>query len=177
MEDHAGSWYEDVWRFLIGQEYPRLFNREEKLVFLKKVGPFEIRGSTLYRLGIDEVYRRCLEREEFPKVLKALHSKMGGGHFGIQTTAKKILAAGYWWPTVFRDVAAYVKACDPCQRTGRPTASTRWPLMPIVPLAPFKKWGIDFVGPIALATQWHQHYILVAIDYFTWCLVGKCAMW
>ncbi|KAL2644095.1 hypothetical protein R1flu_011682 [Riccia fluitans] len=148
-------------------EYPRLFNREEKLVFLKKIGPFEIQGSTLYRLGIDKVYWRCLEQEEVPKVLKALHNEMDGGHFGIQTTTKKIFIAGYWCPTVFRDVATHVKACDPCQRTGRPTASTRWPLMPILPFAPFKKWGIDFVGPIAPATQRHRRYILVAIDYFT----------
>ncbi|KAL2624108.1 hypothetical protein R1flu_008353 [Riccia fluitans] len=167
LEDYERSWYEDVWRFLINQEYPRLFNREEKLIFLKKVGPFEIRGHTLYHLGMDEVHRSCLEQDEVPKVLRALQREMEGGHFGIQTTAKKILAAGYWWPTVFRDVAAYVKACDPCQQTGRPTASTRWPLIPILPLAPFEKWGIDFVDSIAPASRRHKRYVLVAIDYFT----------
>ncbi|KAL2624390.1 hypothetical protein R1flu_008635 [Riccia fluitans] len=74
---------------------------------------------------------------------------------------------------VFRDVATYVKVCDPCQRTGRPIASTRWPLTPILPLAPFEKWGIDFVGPIAPSTQRQKRYILVATDYFTGMLEAE----
>ncbi|KAL2650753.1 hypothetical protein R1flu_018881 [Riccia fluitans] len=41
--------------------------------------------------------------------------------------------------------ANFVKSCDACQRMCRPMASTRWPLVPIMPLAPFERWGIDFI--------------------------------
>ncbi|KAL3684965.1 hypothetical protein R1sor_002987 [Riccia sorocarpa] len=91
-----------------------------------------------------------------------------GGHFGVQTTAKKILTGGYWWPILFRDTADFIKRCDACQRTGRPTTTTRWPLVPIMPLAPFERWAIDFVGPVKPASRNTQkRYILVATDYLT----------
>ncbi|OAE26978.1 hypothetical protein AXG93_80s1010 [Marchantia polymorpha subsp. ruderalis] len=97
-----------------------------------------------------------------------MHIKGVGGHYATKNTVAKILNAGYWWPTMFKDVHEYIQRCDSCQRTGRPTPTTRWPLVPIMPLAPFKKWGIDFVAPIQLGTKHTQRrYILVATDYAT----------
>lgn len=41
-------------------------------------------------------------------------------------------------------------------------------LTPILPLKPFEKRGIDFVGPISPPTRGsHNQYILVAVDYVT----------
>ena len=42
------------------------------------------------------------------------------------------------------------------------------PLVPILAQAPFEKWDIDFVGPIAPTSRYGQkHYIVVATDYVT----------
>jgi len=41
-------------------------------------------------------------------------------------------------------------------------------LVPILALASFKKWGIDFVGPIALPTRrGRKRYIVIATNYAT----------
>ncbi|KAL2641652.1 hypothetical protein R1flu_009239 [Riccia fluitans] len=97
-----------------------------------------------------------------------MHSKPTRGHYALKNIVKKIMNAGYWWPTMYKDAYAYIKKCDGCQRVDKPTATTHWPFNPILPLAPFEKWEIDFVGPIQPTTKkTRRRYILIAIDYAT----------
>ena len=45
---------------------------------------------------------------------------------------------------------------------------------PVLPLDPFQKWGLDFIGPFTPVTaQTGNKYILVAMDYCTKWLEGK----
>jgi hypothetical protein len=42
------------------------------------------------------------------------------------------------------------------------------PHQPVLPLEPFQKWGLNFVGPFNPAVaQTGNRYILVATDYYT----------
>jgi hypothetical protein len=64
-----------------------------------------------------------------------------------------------------KDVLEFVKACDVCQRIGKPTRRHLWPLNPIMPLSPFEKWGIDFIGPVNATSGKRNCYIILATDY------------
>ena len=99
--------------------------------------------------------------------MRALHSSPSGRHFAANTTANRIRSAGYWWPHLVRDVKLYVGSCDQCQRTGAPAFRNHWPLTPVIPIAPFEKWGIDFVGPINPVSSRRNRYIILATDYAT----------
>jgi hypothetical protein len=48
-------------------------------------------------------------KDEVDKVLFDLHDGPVGGHFGGDTTAHKILHAGYYWPTLFKDTHAHAQ--------------------------------------------------------------------
>ena len=96
------------------------------------------------------------------------HSGIAGGHFSAETTAKAILMTGLWWPTLFQDTHAYVKACDECQRFKKPIRTDNMPLQPLMGARAFAKWDIDFVGPIdPPAYRTHAQYIIMATDYLT----------
>jgi hypothetical protein len=92
-----------------------------------------------------DVWRSRIRR----RLWKSLHSGSSGGHFASVNTVNRIRTTGYWWPYMNRDVKSFVDSCDQCQRTGTPSFQNHWPLTPIIPLAPFEKWGIDFIGPIS----------------------------
>jgi hypothetical protein len=68
----------------------------------------------LYKLGPDGILWQCLTFEEAAKISTDFHEGPRG-HFGINTTIKKVLAYGYWWPTLNKDVAEMCQTCDICQ--------------------------------------------------------------
>jgi len=49
-------------------------------------------------------------------ILHHSHAREVGGHFGASKTATKILQSEFYWPTLFKDAYAHVKACDACQK-------------------------------------------------------------
>ena len=78
------------------------------------------------------------------------------------------MQAGLWWPLMQKDAHKFVQSCVQCQRIGQPTASDRMQDHPVLPLDPFEKWGLDFIGLIKpKGARSGARYILVAIDYAT----------
>jgi transposase InsO family protein len=77
-----------------------------------------------------------------------------------------VLHSSYYWPSIFKDVAKYVRSCDSFQRIGRPTSADKMPLRAQIMIEPFEKWALDFVGPISPMSH-RKNYILVCTDYVT----------
>jgi len=87
---------------------------------------------------------------------------VAGGHYAGCVTAQNILHTGLWWPTLHQDLKAHCKACDICQRTGKPSRIDEMPLNPQMALQPFEKWEINFLGPIKPQGKMGAHYIITA---------------
>jgi hypothetical protein len=117
----------------------------------------------LFKHCKDGIMRRCIPEEEVKSVIYHCHSSPYGGHAGADKTQAKILQAGFFWPTLFRDVYCYVKSCDACQKTGKITKRNEMPQQGIQEVELFDVWGIDFIGPLPSSRGYT--YILVAVDY------------
>eukprot|EP00253_Pinus_taeda_P016073 PITA_16073 len=126
-----------------------------------------VRGQGFCRQNYDYVLLRCLEKQEAQRVLQELHDGPAGGHFGADTTAHKIIHAGYYWPTLFRDAHEYVRKCQNCQTSSGRQKKSALPLQLVNIEQPFEQWGLDIIGEITPNSSKQHKYILTATDYFT----------
>jgi hypothetical protein len=81
------------------------------------------------------------------------HSSLCGGHHFWMTKTYKIIRVGYYWPTLFTDVCREIKAYIKCQKFSGKQQLKSFPLKPVVALAPFQQWGLDFIGDIHPASS------------------------
>ena len=93
------------------------------------------------------------------------HDVPMAGHLGIQKTQSHIMHR-YYWPGIFKDVAAYCRTCEVCQctQTRRPPR-VGMVLMPLM-AKPSQRITMHFAGPLP-RTQRGNHYILTICDYAT----------
>ena len=84
----------------------------------KRAARFTILNDQLYRRGFSQPYLRCLEEDEAKYVLEEVHGGICGDHMGAKSLVRKIMQAGYFWPTMQLDASDFVKKCDSCQRYG-----------------------------------------------------------
>jgi hypothetical protein len=82
---------------------------------------YSLIAGQLYKMGPNEILRRCVMEAELPMILKESHEGIAGGHYAGKTTMQKVLRASLWWPTLHIDAKEYTKACNVCQRVGKPS--------------------------------------------------------
>ena len=87
-------------------------------------------------------------KTEAKKVMQELHDGPAGGHFRGNTTVHKILHAGYYWPTLFKDAHEYARKCKVCQTRIGIERKASFPLQPVNIQKPFEQWGLDIIGEI-----------------------------
>jgi hypothetical protein len=162
----SDPWYGDILLYLQTQRFQPNISREERRRIRHHARRYLILGDTLYRRGIDTILRRCLIHEEAERVLNDCHLGACGGHLSGMATAQKILRAGYFWPSIFKDCIEAVKKCPPCQIFNKKARTHPTALHPIIAIGPFSKWGIDFMQCKPTSAGGHS-YIIVAVDYFT----------
>jgi hypothetical protein len=70
---------------------------------------------------------------------------------------------------MLKDLRLFVKTCSRCQLNSKDTHHQPAPIQPIAPtIQPFRRWGIDFIGPISDNPSVNgNRYIVTAIDYAT----------
>ncbi|GJX80585.1 putative nucleotidyltransferase, ribonuclease H [Tanacetum coccineum] len=131
--------------------------------FLSDIKPYIWDDPYLFKSCPDGIIRRCVFGKELQEILEHYHTGPTRGHYEADITAKKVSKSGFYWPTIFRDAARYIRDCDACQRAGNISSRNQMPLTNIIVSEVFDIWGIDFMGPFPFSRN--NKYILVAVDY------------
>ena len=159
-------WYGDIIVSLQTSSFRPNVSKDARQRIRHQSQPYRIIGDTLYRLGADSALRRCLTLEEAERVLNDCHSGAYGGHMSGYATAQKILRAGYFWPSIFKDCILAICSCHECQIYHRKMHAPSAPLHPVVTVGPFAKWGINYTTCNPRSAGGHG-FIIVVVDYFT----------
>ncbi|VFQ68768.1 unnamed protein product [Cuscuta campestris] len=135
-------------------------------VVKRRAPSYTLECGRLYKRSYNGTLLRCLRSGEAQKLMEEIHEGICSAHQGAFTMSRKVTLQGYFWPTIIRDCAEYVRRCKVCQEfqkvPGRPATN----YTPISTAIPFARWGIDLVGILPRGTG-NNTYLVVAIDYFT----------
>ncbi|KAJ0586747.1 putative nucleotidyltransferase, Ribonuclease H [Helianthus annuus] len=156
-------WFANFANFAVTGDIPEFWPKKKKQQFIAQAKTYIWDEPDLFKVGADQIIRRCIPDEEIKCVLELLHASACGGHFSGQKTGHKVLACGLYWPTIFKDAAEFAKNCVRCQQLGSISKRNEMPMQPILVVDIFDVWGIDFMGPFPNSLG--NYYILVAVDY------------
>ncbi len=125
-----------------------------------------------------EDIEQVLHYQGLPYVPKVIHSELISrlhddplaGHFGMEKTCE-LIARKYYWPTLQRDVEAYVKGCNVCLVSKIVCHKPYGDLQSLpIPTHRKKDLSMDFVIGLLISTDWKgdsYDSILVIIDRLT----------
>ncbi|XP_074573491.1 uncharacterized protein LOC141829917 [Curcuma longa] len=141
-------------------------NPDQARLLKRRASRFTLIEDQLYRRSFSKPLLKCLGPEDADYVLREAHLGCCGDHPGSRSLARKILLAGYFWPTLQKDATELVNTCVHCQKYQpfgrRPTEQ----LKAATTSCPFDQWGLDIVGPLPMGPQ-QKKFLLVAVDYFS----------
>ena len=156
-------WYAHIVNYLITRKVPNDWDYNERKNFFKTLPHYFWEEPELFYLGVDQVLRRCVSKEEQGKILERCHSSSYGGHYSSKITATKLLQCGFYWPTFIKDTHNFYLKFLTCQAAIKIDKKNSMPLQPILEVEVFNPWGIDFMEPFPNSNGYE--YIFMAVDY------------
>uniref|UniRef100_A0A2N9G206 Integrase catalytic domain-containing protein n=1 Tax=Fagus sylvatica TaxID=28930 RepID=A0A2N9G206_FAGSY len=125
-----------------------------------------IEGGILFRKGFHGEPLRCLGLVESQIIMKEIHGGECGEHQGQKKLHQQLLISSYFWPSMKRDAAEFLKSCHTCQMHSNLIHTHPTSLQNMTTPWPFHTWGLDLIGPINPPSN-GCIWILVATEYFT----------
>ena len=129
---NSAPWFAHIANFLVTGELPKEWKAQDRKFFHAKVHSYYWEEPYLFKYYADQIIRKCVLEGEQPGILSHYHDNACGGHSASQKTAMKVLQAGFYWSSLFKDAYTMCKQCDKCQRLGKISHRHMMPLNPIL---------------------------------------------
>ncbi|XP_072064442.1 uncharacterized protein [Arachis hypogaea] len=122
--------------------------------------------SVLYKRGISTPLLKCVSTSKTEAVLDEVHNGICGNHFGKKSLARKVIRAGFFWPTLQKDAVNFVNKFQPYQMHANFHVTPPEEPICVTSPCPFAKWGLDLLGPFPQVPG-QVKFLIVGVDYFT----------
>src|ERR1700739_3979845 len=112
--------YDNLFLLLSQQTLPSNLTEQQKQRLQKQSLYFVIKNNFIYKKDKRKEGNllRLIRKQELEPLLYMFHNDPTSAHFATDTMFEKIRTR-YYWPQMYEDIKAYVKACDSCQKRGK----------------------------------------------------------
>ncbi|XP_057723383.1 uncharacterized protein LOC130939282 [Arachis stenosperma] len=110
------SWLDPITDFLENGKLPDSENDAKKL--RREAARYAIIQGQLFRKGFNHPLLKCLHPDQTDYVLREVHEGCCGHHIGGKALARKLIRAGYYWPSMMADSVEFVRKCVKCQENA-----------------------------------------------------------
>ncbi|XP_025675426.1 uncharacterized protein [Arachis hypogaea] len=161
--DHP-SWVDPIIDFL---EKGKLRDEDKTAKALRReAAKYTTIQGQLFKKGLNQPLLKCLRPDQTDYVLREFHEGCCGHHIGGKALARKLVRAGYYWPSMMSDSKDFVKKCRMCQENTNFHKAPAAKLSLLMSSRPFSQWGVDLLRPFLVGLG-QVKYLIVAIDCYT----------
>nr|XP_025670582.1 uncharacterized protein LOC112770442 [Arachis hypogaea] len=151
LTESSPSWLDPITNFL---EHGKLPDDEKTTKTLRReAAKYAIIQGQLFRKGLSQPLLKCLHPDQTDYVLREVHEGCCGHHIGGKALARKLIRAGYYWPSMMKDSREFVRKCVKCQENANFHKAPASELSLLMSTRPFAQWGVDLLGPFPVITR------------------------
>nr|XP_025685154.1 uncharacterized protein LOC112785947 [Arachis hypogaea] len=154
------SWLDPITNFL---EYGKLPDDEKATKTLRReAAKYAMIQGQLFRKGLSQPLLKCLHPDQTDYVLREVHEGCCGHHIGGKALARKLIRAGYYWPSMMRDSKEFVRKCVKCHENANFHKAPASELSLLTSTRPYAQWGVDLLGPFPVITRFGIPEIVIS---------------
>ncbi|XP_015969079.1 uncharacterized protein LOC107492551 [Arachis duranensis] len=116
MTSLGSSWLDPITDFLEHGKLPS--DQKDATKLRREAAKYAVIQGQLFRKGLNQPLLKCLHPDQTDYVLREVHEGCCGHHIGGKALARKLLRAGYYWPSMMADSKEFVKKCVKCQQNA-----------------------------------------------------------
>ncbi|XP_076933457.1 uncharacterized protein LOC143599367 [Bidens hawaiensis] len=105
-QDDGYPWFADIANFLVDGSLPRRMSHQQKKKYFADIKFYIWDDPFLFRIGADQLVRRCVDVAEWWRILSDCHEGPTRGQHGATFIAKRVFDSGFYWPSIFKDAHA-----------------------------------------------------------------------
>ncbi|XP_057730487.1 uncharacterized protein LOC130945809 [Arachis stenosperma] len=110
------SWLDPVTDFLENGKLPD--DEKAAKALIREAAKYVTIQGQLFKKGLSQLLLKCLHLEQTDYVLREVHEGCCDHHIRGKVLARKLIRAGYYWPSMMVDSKEFVKKCVKCQENA-----------------------------------------------------------
>nr|XP_025692539.1 uncharacterized protein LOC112794774 [Arachis hypogaea] len=139
------SWLDPIMDFLENGKLPD--DEKTAKALRREAAKYTTIQGQLFKKGLSQPLLKCLHPNQTYYVLREVHEGCCGHHIGGKALARKLIRAGYYWPSMMEDSKEFVRKCVKCLENANLHRAPASELSLLTSSRTFTQWGVDLLGP------------------------------